>query len=623
MDDTSHNTRPAFWESKVIGIKKLWLATIAGLLLLISGITTLAVVLSSNTHSTDETVNSTTTYAKIQNISQEVTWGGNNMRNKVYHNSGLNKSFVSSDKFGRRANIILPLSYDINSTDSIYTQPLVYTVNNTEYVLVMTTGNNAYVIDGLGGSVVAAENFGIPHRILEDPVFQAAQRAKDGANYQGVCLDIADYVGIVGTAVVDLNSTTAYFFSIAVEAPPNQFNRTMWFHAVDALSLKERSGFPVSIAPTSENNPTLKFDPQLTYQRPALLLHNGIVYGAFGGHCDLDQGWSGWFIGVDPRTGRVTTSWSTQGQAVFANGGGAIWMSGAGPAVDEDGNIYITTGTGLNPSFDGFYDTSYFTANATANVIPTILNEAFVKLQISANGSAKPVDYFLPSQFRTYDYQDFDFGAGGPLILPENFTGPSGQRLAIAIDKPGRILVMDRDNLGGFNRGPSSSSGDECISMFDLGRYVNTTQQIYVGYFNTPTIWSGEKDSYLYVSVKTSNLFALRWNAATWSFEVAGQSDMTFSPRTAQMNSIPGMPVVTESSDGSGGALVWVTDVFDGVYALDAQPDSEGRMKTAFHDAGFGQISRFAVPGVSQTGSGLLYVATNNGTLAVFGALDA
>ncbi|KAJ3390231.1 hypothetical protein HDU84_007801 [Entophlyctis sp. JEL0112] len=641
MKNTDKTPSVTFWQSKIIGVKKIRLVFFAGVLLLIAGITALAVGLSLKKADNSEVPSK----SGSQEILQVATWGGNNMRNKVYTNSGLNNAVVSSNKFGRRTSVILPLSYDLNSTDSIYAQPLAYTINSTEYVLVVTTGNNAYVIDGLRGSVVSAKNFGLPHRILEDPIFQAAQLLKDGENYQGVCLDIADYVGIVGTPVVDLNTTTAYFFSIAVEAPPNQFNRTMWFHAVDAYSLQERAGFPVrfertlkvfrsnqqpptnpqknSIAPFSENNPTLKFDPNLTYQRPALLLHNGIVYGTFGGHCDLDQGWSGWFIGVDPQTGQVTTSWSTQGQAVFANGGGAIWMSGAGPAVDEDGNIYLTTGTGLNPSVDGFYDTSSFAANASSNTIPTILNEAFVKLEITTSGSARPIDYFLPSQFRTYDYEDFDFGAGGPLLLPEKFVGPSGQRLAIAIDKPGRILVMNRDNLGGFNRGPSNLDGDECISMFDLGRYVNATQQIYVGYFNTPTIWSGEKDSYLYVSVKMSNLFALRWNDTTWSFEVAGHSDATFSPKKGQMNSMPGMPVVTTSADGSGSALVWVTDVFDGVYALNAQPDEEGLLQTEFHDDGIGQISRFATPGISQAGSGLVYVATNNGTLVVYGALNA
>ncbi|KAJ3023178.1 UNVERIFIED_CONTAM: hypothetical protein HDU68_008744 [Siphonaria sp. JEL0065] len=541
-----------------------------------------------------------------------LTWGGNNQRNKVYPNSG-----VSLSGFGRRATVQLPLSYNINSTDSIYSQPIAFSVNGVEYAFIVTTGNNIYVVDGLNAKVKTAKNFGTPHDILNDPVFQAAQKLKDGDNYIGVCEDIVDYVGTVGTPVIDPSTNTAYFFSIAVKPAPDQFSRTMWFHAVDAITLEERPNFPIAIAPQAENNPFLVFDPNLTYQRPALLLENGIVYGTFGGHCDLAQGWAGWLIGVDTRTAKITTAWSAQGGSNnFGNGGGAIWMSGAGPALDEAGNLYLTTGTGLNPGSPEFYPTEAITKKN----IPLLLNEAFVKFSLTSAGKATAMDFFMPTNLLKYDQADWDFGSGGPLILPPAFTGPQGQRLTIAIDKPGRVMVMDRDDLGGFENGPTSQNREAYISMFDLGHYVNTTQNVNVGYFNTPTLWTGD-GPYLYISVKASELFALKWNPATSSFSLAGRSSFKFSPRApGGFNTIPGMPVVTSNGNKAGSAVVWVTDVFNGLYGVKAVPDADGILQTVFHDPDTTNlISRFNIPGFSQTGSGLVYVPTNNGTLLIYG----
>ncbi|KAJ3030732.1 UNVERIFIED_CONTAM: hypothetical protein HDU68_007943 [Siphonaria sp. JEL0065] len=548
----------------------------------------------------------------------EVTWGGNSARNKVYQNAGLPPSLVSSASFGRRNVISLPL---FMPGESVYAQPLAYSINNTEYILVITAANNAYVINGLNATITSSKNFGYPHAIAFDPVFQGDRTANVTRFVK--CNDIVDFVGTVGTPVIDLVTNTAYFFSITANPPPAPFTRIMSFHAVDALTLQERPGFPITIAPVSENNPTLKFDPQFTYQRPGLLLYNGVVYGTFGGHCDLKkQGWSGWLIGVDAETGQITTAWSAQGGSNFANGGGAIWMSGAGVAVDEDGDLYLTTGTGLNSGMAEYY---MHQAPLSGSQIPENINEAFVKFSVSSDGKAYPVDFLLPQKYEWYDKYDFDFGSGGALILPGKYQGLSGQRLTVAIDKPGRVLVLDRDDLGGFGRGPNGT--DKVVSFFDLGAFLNSTQGKVVGYFNTPTLWDGDGDGYLYVSVNNSNVFALQWDSTTTSFNISGKSDFRFNPRTPAMDSMPGMPVVTSSGLQAGSALVWTTDVSGVLYATTAVPnanivdpvDSLATMKTVFMDMDIGPLSKFAIPGFSQTGSGLVYVATNDGKLVIYG----
>ncbi|KAJ3405436.1 hypothetical protein HDU80_001358, partial [Chytriomyces hyalinus] len=182
--------------------------------------------------------------------SSSLTWGGSNSRNKVYSDTGLTPEFVSSASFGRRATVELPLSLArvVNGVDTVYAQPIVFSVNGTEYVFIASTGNNVHVVDGLKAQLVASKNFGSPHRILEDATFIQAQQLKDSSEsvpFTGVCREVSDFVGIVGTPVIDPTSNTAYFFSISVRSAASPSQRTMSFHAVDAISLVARPGFPV------------------------------------------------------------------------------------------------------------------------------------------------------------------------------------------------------------------------------------------------------------------------------------------------------------------------------------------------------------------------------------------
>ncbi|KAJ3249489.1 hypothetical protein HDU78_000015 [Chytriomyces hyalinus] len=529
-----------------------------------------------------------------------LTWGGSNSRNKVYSDTGLTPDFVSSASFGRRATVELPLSLArvVNGVDTVYAQPIVFSVNGTEYVFIASTGNNVHVVDGLKAQLIASKNFGSPHRILEDATFIQAQQLKDSSGsvpFTGVCRDVSDFVGIVGTPVIDPTSNTAYFFSISVRSGASPSQRTMSFHAVDAISLVARPGFPVI---------------------SALLLSKGIVYATFGGHCQLNQGAAGWLIGVNIISGAITSAWVTRGSAIFAFGGGQMGMGGAGVALDEQGNLHVTTGTGLDAaSLD-----SNKPPPATGSTIPNTLNQAYIKLKVTENNKLIPIEYFMPSNFKTLDQQRLDFGAGGPVLLPSDFKGPSGEKLSVTIDATGRIFVHSRDNLGGFQQGPSLS--DRVVSMFDLGQYVLRTQSQKVVFSVTPTAWiSKDGRGYLYVSCKTSNLFVLAWNSTSFQFAPAGQTAFQFTQSTALINSDPGMPIVTSTTNGA--ALVWVLDVFQGLYAVNAVP-STGRdaiLSTAYHDDAFvgNSVAQGSMAGFSLKGSGLVYVATKNATLIVYG----
>jgi hypothetical protein len=105
---------------------------------------------------------------------------------------------------------------------------------------------------------------------------------------------------------------------------------------------------------TAPGSSQVYFDPQMHFNRPALLLANNTVYVAFGSTGD-NPPYHGWMISFhkDLKLGGrfCTTPDSTGDDSEGVNTptlGGAIWQAGFGPAADNDGFIYCITGNGLN-----------------------------------------------------------------------------------------------------------------------------------------------------------------------------------------------------------------------------------------------------------------------------------
>ena len=158
-------------------------------------------------------------------------------------------------------------------------------------------------------------------------------------------------------------------------------------------------------------------------QRAALLLANGNVYIGFGG-CH-----SGWLLAYNASTlaqvGVFNASPNLNGEGAFASAGG-IWMGGAGPVADSDGNVYVTTGNG---PWDG--QTAW--GDSVLKFGPTPVS--------GANGTMQPIDYFTPSIYQFMDCDDADLAAGGLLLIP-------GSTTLIAGGKTGTMYLVDSANLG-------------------------------------------------------------------------------------------------------------------------------------------------------------------------------
>ena len=297
------------------------------------------------------------------------------------------------------------------------------------------------------------------------------------------CPTIAPELGITGTPVIDPSTNTLYV--VAMTKRGDQiFHR---LHALDVTSGAERPGSPVLIAASvpgtgdralSSSSTSVKFDAYFYKNRAGLLLLNGVVYTGWTSHCD-SRSYHGWIIAYDAR--------SLQQVAVFnttPNGyQGSIWMGGAAPAADAEGNIYAISGNG---SFD-----------ADANGLN--LGDSFVKL---SSPSLTVLDYFTPFNQLYLDRADIDLGSSGAVLLPDLAGSLTHQRLLVSAGKEGRIYLLDRDRMGRFN-----PDGDSQIvqsiegavgAAFGGPAYFNRTPVFFGGVRQAKgvfRIWSAHRDS--------------------------------------------------------------------------------------------------------------------------------
>ena len=417
---------------------------------------------------------------------------------------GLSPGLVGGGTFGQQ--------FSAAVDGQVYAQPLVS--NNT--LLVATENNNAYGLDPGNGAQRWTRNFGTPWNPADVS-----------------CADLAPNVGITGTPVVDPTTNTMYMLN-KTYASGTSGPAAWWAQAVDVTTGAERPGFPVQISGTASNFPGQVFNPTTQLQRPGLLLLDGVVYAAFGGHCDYFP-YDGWIAGIST-AGKLTTLWvdeSTKG------GGAGIWQSGGGLVSDGPGQILLTTGNGNLPA-----------TGSAGHTPPTDLGQAVVRLGVQPDGSLKATDYFIPYDALGLNDWDADLGSGSPMALPAEFGTTAHPHLMIQTGKQGYVYLLDRDNLGGMGQG---ASGGDAV----LGRYGPDG-----GVWGKPAAWPGD-GGYIYVTTasagSTSGGTSGQLNAYKYGVDGSGTPTLSLVGRSSDafgLSSSP--PVVTSDGTTSGSALVWV-----------------------------------------------------------------
>jgi hypothetical protein len=381
--------------------------------------------------------------------------------------------------------------------------------------------------------------------------------------------DIVPEVGITSTPVINPAANTLYLVSKTKEAG----NYVQRIHALNLITGAEQAGSPsapitaaVSGTGNGSSGGRLQFSPLWQLNRVALDLWNGHIYVAFGSHGDNGP-WHGWLMAFDAQT-----LIQTGAVCLSPNGyGNGVWGAGAGLPIDalsSNGRMFLVTGNG---SF-----TSYPPVNGN-----TDYGDSIVRLDLS-NGGVVPSDAFTPFNQSSLSSSDADQGSGGVLMLPDQQG--SHPHMLIQVGKEGRILVVDRDNMGGYMPGGSSNIN----ILQDISGQVQ-------GLWSTPAYWNGHV--YLWGRSDTLKMFDL--NSGVLSITPTSNS-------TIRSNFPSPSPVI--SSNGSQNGIVWAarSDAYSTggseiLYAFNANdltsPIYESDTNAVRDDAG--QANKFVVPVVT------------------------
>ncbi len=394
--------------------------------------------------------------------------------------------------------------------DQVDAQPLVVpgvqiTAGNYEgthdVVYVATESNTVFAIDVHSGTVLLNPNFGTP-------VSQQSLPGKCTAN--------GPNVGINSTPVIDPSSNTLYVMTYTQGPTAPAYT----LHALDLGSLTDNvTPQAVAASHTLTDGTTFNFSATYQRQRPALLLANGSIYAGFGSWCDhapnLSRGWLlGWTAGsLTPfPSNQLNDQQPVAKKTKFLS---SIWMSGAGPATDDAGNVLFITANSEAGSYDGV----------------TNIQESVVQM---SNTLTTVLGLFTPDNQQTLDQKDGDFGSGGVLVLPDQ--PGSIPHLAVAAGKDGNMYLMNEDSLGGY-----SPTGNNVLGTYAIGRCWCGES-----YFVDPTdglgrvVSSGNRDAIVW-KVQTSPSPAL--TKVIVSQEIGGTQDPGF--------------FTTISSNGLANPIIW------------------------------------------------------------------
>lgn len=456
---------------------------------------------------------------------------------------------IKSGSFGQLWRYNTPAYTSGSGAEQFYAKPLVYTPGSygRQIVLTFSEQNRLFALDAVNGTLIS-------FRDMNDE----GEGPFSVSEFDGDCNDISDTIGITGTPVIDASTETVYFWakSYAAGTTSGLYNGAYRFHAVDAVTLEERSGYPVLLdGHQADNDATRYFQGGIQLQRTALNLLNGVVYAGFGGHCDL-YNYTGWLVGMSASDGHFVTAYATSAgagaPAVPKTSGGGVWMSGAILSSDQSNRFFFSTGNGYTSTING-------ASPASGRVTLATLSEAIVNMGINSDGTLYQQDYFEPSAYASMDGADRDVGSGGVALLP--FSGGSVEKVAVACGKNGQCFVMDANNLGGYKNG--ANQGDNILQTI--------TPPSGAAMFATVGCYPLE-GGYMYIAPSGAPIYAYALgydSSGRPQFSYAGETATSTTGRVA----ISGT-VVTSLSGQEGSGILWIVDPDLGIGAYEAVPNN-------------------------------------------------
>jgi hypothetical protein len=576
------------------------------------------------------------------------TWRNDNSRSgQNQQELALAPATVTSSTFGRLFSCLL----DGNA----YAQPL-YVANlaipnkgTHNVVLVATEKDSVIAFDA-----DANANPCVP--LWQTSVIPAGEQAVPAPNLDITSADIAPFIGITGTPVIDVNSSSLYVVAETQSSTinPDYFER---LYALDlATGQPEIRSSGIQISTPTSLIPT--FSALLGNQRAALLLDNGTVYIAFGSHRDAAS------ISAISRTTNVVTVTTSTGSGVqvganvtiagvtdtsfdgtfpvatqadsthftylqtaadaSSSGGTATpaspqgdyhgWLLGYDPSTLQQTSIFDATPSGEalgggiwqsggGPTADSNHNVFVISGNGTFNVNlgGPLFSYGDSFLRLSSTGGLTVTDYFTPCD----EAASQNLGSSAPVLLPDSAGSVSQPHLMMGGAKNGSLYVLNRDSLGGYI--PPCPDSAARVQVVPVGG---------APILSTPLFWNNT----IYVAAGNDTLKAFPMPGGVLNTSpLASQSPETLGPQGAT-------PVV--SSNGPNNSIIWLIDT-SGALATPNTPailrafDAGNLSKEIYNSAMLpkrdtaGLAVKFTVPTVA---NGKVYVGTQT-ELDVYGLL--
>ncbi|MGD0988074.1 MAG: choice-of-anchor D domain-containing protein [Candidatus Sulfotelmatobacter sp.] len=441
----------------------------------------------------------------------QFSWGNSNLNETT-----LTPANVSTATFGKQ------FSYSVDA--SIFAEPL-YVPNVTipgqgvhNVLYVVTENDSAYAFDADGKQTTPLwyDSFINPS--------QGITAVPCNLITSNVC-NIAPIIGITGTPAINTATNTIYLDTHI----DNNGTLYHYLHALDITTGAEKFGGPILIQATvpgtgiDSSGGILPFDANHTFQRPGLLLMNGVIYVPYGNY-------HGWVMGYNATTLAQLYVFNFSPNSKNSN----LWQSGEGLIADAENNIYVSTS---DAPFDVY------------NTNKMDYGDSVVKL----NSSLQVVDYFTPMDQACRNGNDMDLGSGGPLLLPTQ-PGPYPNEIVFG-GKGGTpcdlwtggvyaapVYVINYDNMGHYN-----------ATQDQIPQEIEGSPN---GYWSTPAYFSTGTTNYVYMAGTTANAGVgdyLKQYTLTNGQLVT--PPFALSPGTLPVGGTPSI-----SANGTTNGIVWVQE---------------------------------------------------------------
>ncbi len=285
----------------------------------------------------------------------------------------------------------------------LYGQPLVYGGR----VYAATENDTVYAMAADSGQVLWSNHLATPLTPSTVP---------------SLCGDILPTVGITGTPVID--PARSEIFVVATEAAtlngaPNAAHHLIGLNTYTGLTMMDEV-----IDPAGSN-------PAFQLQRVSLALDDGNVIIGMGGNSGDCDPYHGLVISA-PEDGSAPSVYTVANQA--SDSQGAVWMGGAAPSIDAQGDVWVATG---NSAFHQSTDT-YDQSDGVLKLSPTM----------------QLLDSFAPAAWYADNASDLDLGSGAPALLPNG--------LAFEVGKSQTAYVLSQSDLS--NGQPNGVGGQVTLT---------------------------------------------------------------------------------------------------------------------------------------------------------------